>query len=351
MVELVSADCKFPYVNQEFIRRYGEPGSRHGYEFFFGLDAPCEGCKTLPVFQTQTPVDWEWQGPDGKYYHVYDYPFVDVDGSSLVLQMKVDITARKAAEEEVRKLNQDLEERVRERTAQLLAANREMEAFWPLPCLTTSRPPSGPSTASPAHADVWNTPPGLDGEGLRLLEVVRRNTAFMAHLIDDLLALSRLGRHELRKARIDLTPRGPPGSSRSSGRRSRSALELKINELPPAFGDVFLLRQVMKSAGQRLQVYPAPGKCRYRSGGPRASPARPSIMLKTTASALICASGISCLESSSACTPSANLKAPAWDWPSSSASCNATGDGYGPKGKVNEGATFYFALPAGADNP
>src|SRR5208337_263743 len=66
MVELVSADCRFPYVNQEFIRRYGEPGSRHGYEFFFGLDAPCEGCKTLPVIQAQTPVDWEWQGPDDK---------------------------------------------------------------------------------------------------------------------------------------------------------------------------------------------------------------------------------------------------------------------------------------------
>ncbi len=45
-----------------------------------------------------------------------------------------------------------------------------------------------------------------DSEGLRLLEVVRRNTAFMAHLIDDLLALSRLGRHELRKAPIDLAP-------------------------------------------------------------------------------------------------------------------------------------------------
>jgi PAS domain S-box-containing protein len=72
MVMLVSADCRFSYVNQEFIRRYGEPGSRHGYEFLFGRDAPCEGCQTLPVFQSQTPVDWEWQGPDGKYYHVYD---------------------------------------------------------------------------------------------------------------------------------------------------------------------------------------------------------------------------------------------------------------------------------------
>ncbi len=243
MVELVSADCKFPYVNQEFIRRYGEPGSRHGYEFFFGFDAPCEGCKTLPVFETQTPVDWEWQGPDGRYFHTYDYPFVDVDGSLLVLQMKVDITARKAAEEEVRKLNQDLEERVRERTAQLLAANREMEAF----AYSVSHDLKAPVRAIDGFSCMLmlEHAAALDGEGLRLLEVVRRNTAFMAHLIDDLLALSRLGRHELRKAPIDLKPEVTRLIKELRAAEPERSLELKINELPPAFGDVFLLRQVL----------------------------------------------------------------------------------------------------------
>ncbi len=243
MVMLVSADCKFSYVNQEFIRRYGEPGSRHGYEIFFGLDAPCEGCKTLPVIQAQTPVDWEWQGPGGKYYHVYDYPFVDVDGALLTLSMKVDITARKAAEEEVRQLNQDLEERVRERTAQLLAANREMEAF----AYSVSHDLKAPIRAIDGFSRMLmlEHAGGLDSEGLRLLEVVRRNTAFMAHLIDDLLALSRLGRHELRKAPIDLAPEVTRLIKELRAAEPDRALELKIKKLPPAFGDVYLLRQVL----------------------------------------------------------------------------------------------------------
>jgi PAS domain S-box-containing protein len=243
MVMLVSADCKLTYVNQELIRRYGEPGFRHCYEFFFGLDAPCESCKTLPVIQAQTPVDWEWQGPDGKYYHAYDYPFVDVDGSHLVLSMKVDITARKAAEEEVRKLNQELEDRVKERTVQLLAANREMEAF----AYSVSHDLKAPIRAIDGFSRMLMLEHAarLDGEGLRLLEVVRRNTAFMAHLIDDLLALSRLGRHEVRKAHIDLTPVVTGLIKELRAAEPDRPLELKIKELPPAFGDASLLRQVL----------------------------------------------------------------------------------------------------------
>lgn len=243
IVMLVSPDCKFSYVNQEFIRRYGEPGARHGYEFFFGLHAPCEGCKTLGVFQAQTPVSWEWQGPDDKYYHVYDYPFVDVDGSHLVLQMKVDITARKQAEEEVRKLNQELEERVQERTVQLLAANKEMEAF----AYSVSHDLKAPIRAIDGFSRILMLEHAaqLDGEGLRLLEVVRRNTAFMAHLIDDLLALSRLGRQEVRKTRIDLTPEVARLVKELRAAGPQRALELKIKKLPPAFGDLSLLTQVL----------------------------------------------------------------------------------------------------------
>ncbi len=80
----------------------------------------------------------------------------------------------------------------RERTAQLLAANREMEAF----AYSVSHDLKAPIRAIDGFSRMLmlEHAAGLDGEGLRLLEVVRRNTAFMAHLIDDLLAFSRLGR-------------------------------------------------------------------------------------------------------------------------------------------------------------
>ncbi|MHB9072826.1 MAG: PAS domain-containing protein [Desulfobaccales bacterium] len=103
-VALISPECTIPYANREFIKRFGDPGNRQCYEFLFGLDEPCAGCKALEVFKTNTPALWEWPGPDGNTYQIYDYPFIDVDGSPLVLEMGVDITVRKRTEEQVASL-------------------------------------------------------------------------------------------------------------------------------------------------------------------------------------------------------------------------------------------------------
>ena len=97
-VALIGPDCTIPYANREFVRRFGDPGNRLCYEFLFGIDAPCEGCKALEVFKTKTPQIWEWTGPDGHNYQIHDHPFTDVDGSPLVLEMGVDISGLKAAE-------------------------------------------------------------------------------------------------------------------------------------------------------------------------------------------------------------------------------------------------------------
>lgn len=97
-VALIAPDCTIPYANREFIRRFGDPGDRLCYEFLFGIDAPCAGCSALKVFKTNTPELWEWTGPDNNTYQIYDYPFTDVDGSPLVLEMGMEITARKEAE-------------------------------------------------------------------------------------------------------------------------------------------------------------------------------------------------------------------------------------------------------------
>ena len=72
---------------------------------------------------------------------------------------------------------------------------------------------------------------------------------------------------------------------------------------------------------------------------------KPSTTSRTTASALMNVMPTNCSASSSGCTAARNTKAPASAWPSCSASCSATAAASGPKGKVGEGATFYFALP------
>ena len=69
-VALIGPDGSLPYANREFIRRFGDPADRLCYEFLFGSDASCEGCKALEVFTTNTPTVWEWQGPDGNTYRI-----------------------------------------------------------------------------------------------------------------------------------------------------------------------------------------------------------------------------------------------------------------------------------------
>jgi two-component sensor histidine kinase len=73
------------------------------------------------------PHEWEWSGPDGREYRVLDFPFIDVDGSTLIMEMGIDITDHKNAEQEIQTLNRELEKRVAERTAQLATANEELQ--------------------------------------------------------------------------------------------------------------------------------------------------------------------------------------------------------------------------------
>lgn len=107
-VALIAPDYTLPVVNREFVQRFGEPGHRRCFEFLFGRKEPCPDCKALKVFQTKAPEIWEWTGPDGRTYQIYDYPFTDVDGSPLVLELGVDITDRKQAEEALRKSEENL---------------------------------------------------------------------------------------------------------------------------------------------------------------------------------------------------------------------------------------------------
>jgi PAS domain S-box-containing protein len=95
---LLTPDYHVAFANREFKRRFGEAPGLRCYEALFNRNEPCEVCETYKVLGDAQPRRWEWDGPDGRTYDVYDFPFTDTDGSKLILEMGMDVTERKQAE-------------------------------------------------------------------------------------------------------------------------------------------------------------------------------------------------------------------------------------------------------------
>jgi len=97
---LLNEDYRMPFANRTFRELFAEPGGRRCYEFLFNRTEPCETCESYTVMKTRAPHHRYWIGPNGRDYDIYDFPFTDTDGSSMILEMGIDITERNKAEEE-----------------------------------------------------------------------------------------------------------------------------------------------------------------------------------------------------------------------------------------------------------
>ncbi len=366
---LLNEDYHVTYANKYFEERFGKSNGRKCYEYLFGLDEPCEQCETYKVFNTNSSQHWEWIGPDNRVYDINDFPFTDNDGSRLILEMGIDITERKKAEEavklanaynrnllevnldplvtisadgkitdvnkavelitgvtreeligsnfsnyftepdranegyqtvfrdgfvqdfalelkhrdghktpviynasiykdekgnvagvfaaarnitalkqaeeEIKKLNDELELKILHRTSQLETAVRELEAF----SYSVSHDLRAPLRALDGFAKILleDYSSKLDDEGKRLLNIIIINSKKMGMLIDDLLSFSRLNQQVVNKSKIDMEIMARSIFSELVQEGEKGNIEFYVQNIPDALGDSSMMRQVWRN--------------------------------------------------------------------------------------------------------
>jgi PAS domain S-box-containing protein len=222
--ELIGADFSDYFTDPEKARLGYQQVFKEGMVQDYELEVRHRDGSTTPVLYNAS---------------VYRDPGGEVVG---VFAAARDITTRKRAEEEIRRLNEELEQRVRLRTAQLEASNKELESF----SYSVSHDLRAPLRAMDGFSRILleEYRPQLPAKAQRYLDFVRDGASHMGNLIDGMLAFSRLGRQELKRRPVEVAEIVRQSMADLRADLEGGAVEFVVGTLPSCDADPLLLRQV-----------------------------------------------------------------------------------------------------------
>jgi PAS domain S-box-containing protein len=182
---------------------------------------------------------------DGSEHWIAGHGRFEYDASGAPLRMRgvvADVSERKRAEDRIRELNRDLELRVRERTAQLEEANKELESF----SYSISHDLQAPLRAIEGFSQllIEEHAPHWVGEAQDYLERIQVNTRKMNRLIDGLLTLARVGRSAIRREQVLPAALVREVLEDLETARAGRQVEILVEEMPVQSADPGYLRQV-----------------------------------------------------------------------------------------------------------
>jgi PAS domain S-box-containing protein len=211
MIAYFDAGLRCRFANPRFARTFGvaheEVAGRHLHEIV-GAQAYADiaGFFGQVLARSEVRFEHRFALPDGqsRYFQTSLVPDRDANGMiSGCYALFSDITDYKAVEDQIRRMNLELEHRVQERTRQLMAANKEMEAF----SYSVSHDLQAPLRRIERYAELLTESSGgkLDEQGREMLGRIQDATAQTNQLIADVMKLSRISRTDIARTAVDVS--------------------------------------------------------------------------------------------------------------------------------------------------